>query len=206
MNEKQPQTNPGDEAPESPELQGGHETEPRPIPRIYVASLSDYNNAYLHGVWLDASRDPEAIHTDIQAMLSASRQPDAEEFAIHDYEGFGVCRIGEYDSIERVARIAQGIHEHGDAFAAWVYVSEGASERFNDFTEAYLGHYDSVTAYAEQLIDDLGYNDELDRLPESLRSYLRFDTDQLGRDLVFGGDIHVVPSPDGGVWLFDGRS
>lgn len=203
MNEQQPQPKPDHEPPEMPV---GHEADPRPSPRIYVASLSDYNNGHLHGVWLDAAREPDEVEADIQAMLAQSQQPGAEEFAIHDYDNFGVCRIHEYDTIELVSRIARGISEHGDAFSAWAEVNEGAPERFDDFTDAYRGHYTSLTEYAEQLIDDLGYVDELDRLlPESLRGYARIDTDALGRDLVLGGDIYVMPAPDGGVWIFAGQ-
>jgi hypothetical protein len=33
------------------------------VPRIYVASLSDYNNGVLHGRWIDASSDPEDMQT-----------------------------------------------------------------------------------------------------------------------------------------------
>ncbi|GFG50179.1 antirestriction protein [Mycolicibacterium agri] len=205
MNEQQPQTNPGDQPSDNSEALAGHETEPRPSPRIYIASLADYNNGYLHGVWLDAAREPEAIHDDIQGMLAESRQPDAEEFAIHDYDNFGVCQIHEYDSIELVSRIARGIQEHGLAFAAWAEVNEGSPERFDDFAEAYLGHFDSLTDYADHLLDDLGYTNELSLLSESVRRYLRFDTAAMGRDMLFGGDIHSYPAPDGGVWIFDAR-
>lgn len=34
------------------------------------------------------------------------------------------------------------------------------------FQEAYLGHYASITDYAEQFADDLGYTQELEKLPE----------------------------------------
>ena len=37
-------------------------------PRIYVASLSDYNAGHLHGRWIDADQDPDAIREEIAAM------------------------------------------------------------------------------------------------------------------------------------------
>ena len=40
----------------------------------------------------------------------------AEEWAIHDHEGFGSLQIGEYTGIERISRLAKGIEEHGTAF------------------------------------------------------------------------------------------
>lgn len=53
-------------------------------PRIYVASLSDYNNGLLHGEWIDAGQEPDEIHEQVQAMLAESESPGAEEWAIHD--------------------------------------------------------------------------------------------------------------------------
>lgn len=87
-------------------------------PRIYVACLAAYNNGYLHGAWIDADRDPWAIWADIRDMLARSPIPDAEEHAIHDYEGFGPMRIAEYAGIEEVAEIAAFIAEHGELGAA----------------------------------------------------------------------------------------
>jgi antirestriction protein len=204
MNEKQPHTTGNENEPNQQE-HPSHEAGPQPSPAIYVASLADYNNGVLHGAWIDAAREPSDIQADIDAMLAQSREPNAEEFAIFDYDQFGPCRIHENDPIDLVARIALGIKEHGYAFAAWAEVNEGTPDRFDDFSEAYLGHYDSVQDYAEQLVDDLGYTAELANLPESLRRYLRFDTEALAQDMEQGGDIYPVGNPDGGVWIFQGN-
>ncbi len=48
--------------------------------RIYVACLASYNAGILHGEWIDASDDPEEMQASIDAMLSRSRQPDAEDW------------------------------------------------------------------------------------------------------------------------------
>lgn len=100
-----------------------------PSPRIYVASLADYNAGRLHGVWLEADREPAEVHADIQALLAASSEPGAEEYAIHDYDGFGDARLDEYDSLELVCRIARGITAHGLAFAAWAEIFKPATRR-----------------------------------------------------------------------------
>lgn len=190
---------------EEPEPITGYERQPRPQPSIYVASLAGYNNGRLHGEWMDAARDPADIHADIAAMLARSKDPGAEEFAIHDYEQFGGCRIHEYDTIEVVSQIARGIAEHGFAFAAWAEVHEGAPERFDDFERSYLGHYKSLENYALQIADDLGYNAEIARLPEQMQAYVKVDTAAMARDLELSGDVYVAPDPNGGVWLFDDR-
>ncbi|GFG50804.1 antirestriction protein [Mycolicibacterium agri] len=180
------------------------ETDPKPSPAIYVASLADYNNGVLHGKWIDAAREPEAIQADINDILDSSREPNAEEWAIHDYEQFGRWRVNEYDSLEQVSRIARGIAEHGYAYAAWADVFDGeeASCDIDSFHEAYLGHYDSVTDYVEQMADDLGYEQQLDTLPEHLRDYVRIDYAAIARDLHLSGDIATVDDPNGGLWIF----
>lgn len=186
---------------------GAHELDPADRPRIYVASLSDYNNGRLHGVWLEATSEPSELHEQITAMLATSTEPGAEEYAIHDYENFGPAQIHEFDSIDLVTRLARGIAEHGFAFAAWADVHEGDEAQWDTFSEAYLGHFDSITDYADQLIDDLGYTERLEALvPDHLIPYVAIDTAQLGRDLYYGGDINTVTADDGGIWVFDGHA
>lgn len=178
------------------------EHEPARSPAIYVASLADYNNGVLHGAWIEAAREPTDIMADIKAMLSQSHEPGAEEWAIHYYDDFGRAHVDEHESIERVARLAQGITEHGYAFSAWADLCEYDPERFDNFAETYLGHYDNVEDYVEQLADDLGYAEELEKVPEPLQPYVRFDTAALARDMELSGDINAVLDPAGGVWIF----
>ncbi len=56
----------------------------------------------------------------VRAMLGASPEPDAEEWAIHDYEGFEGARLSEYASFETVCALAEFISEHG-ALGAKLY-------------------------------------------------------------------------------------
>ena len=90
--------------------------------RIYVASLMDYNAGILHGVWIDATLDPDEIYEQVKTMLAASPEAacdfskkwglKAEEWAIHDYEGFGELTVHEYEQFDWVSGIAQLIEDH----------------------------------------------------------------------------------------------
>lgn len=200
MHEKHPYNSDNKNEPNPQEP--SHEAGQHPSPAIYVASLADYNNGILHGAWIDAAREPEEIQADIDAMLAKSLEPEAEEFVIFDYDHFGLCRINEHDPIDVVARVARGIKEHGNAFAAWVDVYEKDPGSWDDFSEAYLGHYNSVQDYADRLADELGYAEQLDKVPESLQPYIRFDCEALARDMELSGDIYTVRDPAGGVWIF----
>ncbi|MCP4316242.1 MAG: antirestriction protein ArdA [Hyphomicrobiales bacterium] len=81
-------------------------------PRIYVACLAAYNAGKLHGRWIEATDEPEEIHAQIQAMLKDSPERMAEEYAIHDYEGFGEGAVSEYSSVETVHDMAVFIDEN----------------------------------------------------------------------------------------------
>ena len=174
-------------------------------PRIYVASLSDYNAGRLHGQWIKAAQDPEELLEAVQAMLATSPEPIAEEWAIHDYEGFGPVALSEWESLETVSRLALGIEERGLAFAALASVADGDTETLGRFGELYRGAWESVEAYADEWLDDVGVSEILNGLPEWLYPYVSLDTAGFARDLQLGGDIQVVENPDGGVWIFEGN-
>lgn len=180
------------------------EAEPKEQPRIYAASLSDYNAGILHGAWLDVTGDVDELHRGIQAMLAASPTTarfgePAEEWAIHDYDSWYGLRLGEYEAVERLCTIAAGIAEHGEAFAVWVGNEYRSTEDLASFEDAYLGSWESIEAYAEQLLDDLGIDTE-ELGPEQLRPYIHFDLPAFARDLA--GELNVVAG-EHGVYVFE---
>lgn len=171
-------------------------------PRIYVASMSDYNAGTLHGVWIDDVTDVDVINEAVQEMLKASpeaaRFPEggpAEEWAIHDYEGFGKIKLSEYQCFEDVVQHAAMIEAHGPAWAAYAeYVGNDFTE--DDFEESYNGEHDSEKDFAEQLADDLG------SIPEDLSWPLSYiDWEGATREL-FMGDYYSVRSDHHTVYVF----
>jgi antirestriction protein len=186
---------------QQPRNEQGRETRPR----LYVASLADYNAGRLHGVWMDAVQEPEQLEAEIAAVLERSPCPGAEEWAIHDYEGFGPIALSEHESLERVARIARGIAEHGLAFAAWVCICDKDDDALDRFEDAYFGSWANLEQYAQELLDDVSIEKSLEELPGWIQPYVKVDVEGLARDLELGGDITSVDSPDGSVWVFDGH-
>ena len=170
-------------------------------PKIYVASLSDYNNGHLHGSWIEAAQDADEIHSSIHSMLDKSPQPDAEEYAIHDYEGFAAFTVGEYEDIGLVALVAAGIVEHGRSFSHWVnVVGTQDTERLHRFDEHYRGVWSSLAEYAEDLLDDMGTTVE-SFTPGWLQAYVSIDYSSLGNDL--SADLETGRDPDGTIHIFD---
>jgi len=175
----------------------------QPAPRIYVASLSDYNAGRLHGAWIDAAQDVDGLHDDISRMLAESPNFHAEEWAIHDHDGFAPLDLSEYESLEFISDVATGIVEHGEAFAAFAEVAERDPDRFHLYEQMYRGTWDSVEAYAEQLLNDLGVEEQLAQLPEWIRPYVSLDVSSLAVELVANGFVTTVPASDGRVHVFD---
>jgi len=95
--------------------QAASEQEPKKVsPKVWIASLSDYNAGHLHGAWVEADQEADAIWEGVSEVLRTSRVPGAEEWAIFDYEGFGPLRLSEYETIERVSRLGRGIGVNAD--------------------------------------------------------------------------------------------
>ena len=78
-------------------------------PAIYVADLAAYNSGILHGNWISlADKSSDEVSEEIEAILAEGTKLYSEkhtlngkheEYAIHDYEGFGPIKVGEYDSV-----------------------------------------------------------------------------------------------------------
>jgi antirestriction protein len=177
-------------------------------PRIWVASLSDYNNGNLYGAWLDATLDPDELGNAIAFMLRNSPSRDAEEFAIFDADDFGGYNVSEYANLQTVSRIAQGVAEHGPAFAEWVdLVGDQSNELLTDeaFRDHYEGEWDSLEDYVEYILDETGFTAELDRalagLPEDLRRHVKVDLEGIAEEWAQG--LHLAERGDGRVWVFD---
>jgi antirestriction protein len=171
-------------------------------PRIYVASLSDYNAGRLLGRWIDAKQSAEQLHAEIRWMLAESKEPPAEEWAIHDYEGFGTLRLSEFASEDDIAAVAKGIEEHGMLFAELMTHFGGLSgleEARRYMAEGYRGEFDSLADYVAELLEDC-YGDALKILPEFIQYHI--DHDGIASDMEMGGDIFTIEI-DRKVHVFD---
>lgn len=159
-------------------------------PRIYVASLADYNAGTLHGRWIDADQDADAIRAEVAAMLAESSEPLAEEWAIHDYDNFAGYRVAEFADFEHVAAVARMISEHGPVFAGLLeHLGGNLDEARAYMEERYRGAYDDLGRYASEVIGDL-YHDAVKGLPDVIRNII--DWDAIGRDMEMGGDIFTI--------------
>lgn len=167
-------------------------------PRIYVACLAAYNEGDLHGAWIEVGDDADAVRTAIGAMLAASPVADAEEYAIHDEEGFGAVEIREHASIDRVVEIAVFLREHGKLGGLVLNHLDGdigAAERALD--EQYRGVFERLSDYCQELTE------ETVCIPEALRYYI--DYKAMARDAEMSGDIFTIQTARDEIHVFWAR-
>ncbi|MEO0643292.1 MAG: antirestriction protein ArdA [Pseudomonadota bacterium] len=164
-------------------------------PRILVRCLAAYNSGRLHGVMVDATLGEDHIWEKVRAMLAASPEPGAEEWAIHDYEGFEGATLSEYASFESVCALAEFITEQGE-LGAKLYRHFGDDlEQARAAFDDYAGEYRSAADFAEQLHDDFGTD-----IPESLQYYI--DWEALARDMALNVEIIVFQTEFDAVHVF----
>ena len=165
--------------------------------RIYVACLAAYNNGLLHGVWIDAAQGESHIWERTRAMLKASPIPNAEEWAIHDYEGFESASLGEYTAFETVVERAEFIEEHGALGGAILADCDCDLAEAARYLEHYQGEYDSLADYARESIESSGPD-----IPESLAPYI--DYERMGEDFRLSGDITFLRASPNRLHIFAG--
>jgi antirestriction protein len=114
--------------------------------------------------------------------------PSAEEYAIHDYEGFEPFTLSEYSSIEEIADIAEMLSNvaDDDDLAALTFLStiyDDIATITAKIVDVNL-YYGSRSEYAEQLISDIC------DVPTLLTHYI--DYEKFGRDLELNGELVEV--------------
>lgn len=162
--------------------------------RIYNACLAAYNSGILHGEWINIEDDIDETWNQIRNVLASSPIPDAEEWAIHDFEGFGGVRLSEYEGIERVHELAEFISEHEEVGALALNHYCGNIEDATRALENYMGCYTSIGDYAQEITESCT------EIPEHLQFYI--DYERMGRDMDMSGDILAIEAKFDEVHIF----
>jgi len=169
-------------------------TTAKDTPSIYVACLAAYNNGKLHGAWIDATQEPDAIMEAVQTMLAASPELQAEEWAIHDYEGFYSIRLSEWEGFAEVHAYASFIEAHGQLGADLIAHMDTLELAQTALEDGYAGCHESLADFAQKLTEDTT------QIPKNLAYYI--DYDRMGRDMEMSGDIFTIETAHDEVHIF----
>lgn len=153
--------------------------------RIYVACLASYNAGILHGAWIDAAEGQDHLIDATKTMLAASPIKRAEEWAIHDHEGFAEGLIQEYTSFVRVAALAEFLEAHSKIGAAVLsYYGGDLKDATEALEERYQGQFESLADFAQDVTEGTT------EIPESLQYYI--DYAKMADDMTLSGDIIAI--------------
>lgn len=154
--------------------------------RIYVAYLAAYNNGTLHGMWIDATQELNDIQDQINEMLKASPiEEEAEEYAIHNFEGVGNYSVGEFSGIEELHEIACFIEEYPEIGSEVLgHFGDDLDDARKAIEENYSGCYSSLADYAQELTESTS------EIPKHLEFYI--DYERMGRDMEYFGDVFTI--------------
>ncbi len=153
-------------------------------PKIYVACLAAYNNGILHCDWIDANQDPDDLRDAVNIILATSPIPQADEWAIHDYDDFGGVFITESMGLTEASTLAAFVVTHGELGAAVLAEANGdldEAERMLD--ERYHGEFDSEENFAISLAE------ETMEIPDHLSFYI--DYKSMARDLFINDFVSI---------------
>lgn len=131
-------------------------------------------------------------------MLDESPVAHAEEWAIHDYEGFHSYRLEEYSSFKTVSKVAEFLMEHGSLGAVLLSIfNNDIVEAETAMRDSYAGVYKSLGEYAEEVIT------QTETIPANIVLYVDFDG--IGRDMEMSGDIYTIETAHDEVHVFYNR-
>lgn len=131
-------------------------------------------------LWIDATLVLDDIQAQVEAMLAASPVEDAEEYAIHDFEGFDSYRLVEFEGLESAYKIACFIEEYPEFGGAMLAHFNNLEQARKAAEEDSCGCYSSLADYAQELTE------ETTRIPQHLAMYIDYRV--MARDMEYSGD------------------
>jgi antirestriction protein len=173
-------------------------------PEIWVGAAEDYQGERRYGDWIDAAAEPTELMTNIRTILERTPDPGRQRWSIYDLRGFGGWEPDDRQGLPTVSMVARGIAVHGLAYSALVKLvsADTLAARPDRFRLSFVGDWPSLQAFAASFVEESGWNERLERLPDSMRPYVRLDVNRLIRDAK--RELSIVDH-ETGIWVFDPR-
>jgi len=153
-------------------------------PRAWVGCLGCYNGGMLNGIWLEgleATTYGEHLKSYEKNGVTFCALCHSDEFWVFDHENYGGLLKGECspNEAQEIAEKIESVPEY-DREAFLEYCEHvGGSPDFSNYEDAYMGHYDSQEAFAQELLEGTGQLDS-----DSILSRY-FDLEAYTRDLFY---------------------
>ena len=150
--------------------------------RVYVGTYAKYAGGSIEGAWLNIS-DYDSLEDFLEACRELHEDEDQPEFMFQDWENIPSELISECGIDGAIFEVQDELYEYEEApFLAWAEykgwdIKKDPERAVDTFRDQYCGEWDSETAYAEQLFDELYLHD----IPSYARSYINYEA--FARDL-----------------------
>ena len=162
--------------------------------RIYLTNLGKYNEGELIGEWVELPASEEELEVVFERI---GINEEYEEFFITDYECDFGYKVGEYENLEELNKIAEQFEDldetEKEVFQALIeegYKSEEALEKISDSDYMIFWNCSDMEDVAREYAEETGL---LNQIPDNLQSY--FDFEAFGRDMSYEG--HFVFTDNG---------
>ena len=159
---------------------------------MYVGTYAKYAGGSIEGAWLNIS-DYDSKKDFLEACRELHEDEEEPEFMFQDWENIPSELISENYISSLIFKLKNSLLvDEEEPFVAWVGEYSDWKDVWGDhdkaveiFRDQYCGEWDSETAYAEQLFDEL-YSHEI---PAFMRTYIDFEA--FARDLFMDGYSYV---------------
>ena len=151
---------------------------------VYVGTYAKYNEGSTYGDWLDLD-NYDRMWKFLNACKKLHEDEEDPKFMFQDWEHIPDGLISESELSPAIFELKDLLDElEEDPFIVWVgdysdwkEVESDPKKAVEIFRDQYCGEWDSETAYAEQLFDELYLHD----IPSYARSYINYEA--FARDL-----------------------
>ena len=118
-------------------------------PRIHVSCTTAANNGKVHGMWIDAARQPTEILEDINWLLSWSplkNEAPCQNWEIDCGDNFFATKVEEIKDLDRISKLALALAQYGKPFARFYgyfgyWESDNIDPAIAHFQKSYRGSY-----------------------------------------------------------------
>lgn len=160
--------------------------------KIYITNLGKYNEGYLIGEWVSLPVSNEELEA-VKTRIGINEQ--YEEMFITDYEtDINGYKVGEYDDIETLNRIAELAEDDPNRVAALLYFGYDDPDQIADNIENVAYCTEPEGGESDDFAIGYYYAKELGCLdiPDDLEPY--FDFEAYGRDIMLEGSFYTAES------------
>ena len=143
-------------------------------PAIYCGTYAKYNRGSLYGMWIDLTTFD--THAEFMTFCKRLHRDEADpELMFQDYEHFpetwyseGYLSVETFNKIKMYANLEEDKRE---AFCA--YLENWSDGTIEDCINRYMGKFDSDKEFAEHIVVEGGY---LNNLPTLLQGCIDYDS------------------------------